>query len=187
MYCLYSHLNSCVIAEYGNSQDAMDAMRAAHNTELLGRLLNVREDREGGEYQSNGDGPRDAPMGHSRNNGSRSRNNRLFVQNLSWDVEWQDLKDFMRRAGNVRVVCCGLWKLLLLSIYAIYYSIIVCQMINVQVTYTDVAKDDEGRSRGFGFVEYETAQEARDAIDMLNDVYFRGRNIFIREDREERN
>ena len=32
---------------------------------------------------------------------ARSLEARVFVGNLSWDVEWQDLKDHMRQGGNV--------------------------------------------------------------------------------------
>ena len=36
-----------------------------------------------------------------------------------------------------------------------------------------------GRSKGFGFVELETAEEAQAAIDALNDKEFGGRNIAV--------
>ena len=40
-----------------------------------------------------------------------------------------------------------------------------------------------GQSKGFGFVEMETAEEAAKAIHMLNDTELRGRNIRVNEAR----
>lgn len=31
-------------------------------------------------------------------------NNQVYVGNLSWECQWQDLKDHMRSAGNVKFV-----------------------------------------------------------------------------------
>ncbi len=44
--------------------------------------------------------PRDS--GVPRNNGaSATPGTRVYVGNLSWQTSWQDLKDHMRKAGNV--------------------------------------------------------------------------------------
>ena len=40
---------------------------------------------------------------------------------------------------------------------------------------------NSGRSRGFGFVEMETADEAKSAIDALNESELEGRNIVVNE------
>ena len=45
-----------------------------------------------------------------------------------------------------------------------------------------IVKDrDTGRSRGFGFVEMESASEASNAIKALNDSQLSGRNIVVNE------
>jgi RNA recognition motif-containing protein len=45
-----------------------------------------------------------------------------------------------------------------------------------------IIKDrDTGRSRGFGFVEMESASEASSAIQALNDSELKGRNIVVNE------
>lgn len=47
-----------------------------------------------------------------------------------------------------------------------------------------VIKDREsGRSKGFGFVEYETAEEGKAAIDALNNSELDGRTIVVNEAR----
>jgi len=40
-----------------------------------------------------------------------------------------------------------------------------------------------GRSKGFGFVEYSTEEEAEKAIEMFNDKDFDGRNLIVNEAR----
>jgi RNA recognition motif-containing protein len=40
-----------------------------------------------------------------------------------------------------------------------------------------------GRSKGFGFVEFETDEEAKKAIEMFNGKDFQGRNIVVNEAR----
>lgn len=42
---------------------------------------------------------------------------------------------------------------------------------------------DSGRSKGFGFVEYETAEEGKAAIDALNNSELDGRTIVVNEAR----
>ena len=47
----------------------------------------------------------------------------------------------------------------------------------------DVMTEPNGRSKGCGIVEFSTIDEARFAMDRLNNTELRGRLIFIREDR----
>ncbi|KAL1661495.1 hypothetical protein EV122DRAFT_266449 [Schizophyllum commune] len=47
------------------------------------------------------------------------------------------------------------------------------------VTSSVIQRDEEGRSRGFGFVNYETHEEAQKAVDNLNDKEFHGRKLFV--------
>jgi len=81
------------------------------------------------------------------------RENRVYVGNLSFQVRWNDLKDFMREAGNV--------------------------------VFAEVMTLPNGMSKGCGVVEYSTREEAQKAISSLNEQSLLGRQLFIREDREE--
>ena len=82
--------------------------------------------------------------------------NRLYVHNLSWRVSWQDLKDHFRQAG--------------------------------EVVHTKILTEGGpgGRSKGCGIVEMASIDEAARAVEMLSDTNLDGRNILIREDREDR-
>ncbi|CAG8434874.1 12894_t:CDS:10 [Ambispora gerdemannii] len=53
-----------------------------------------------------------------------------------------------------------------------------------EVVFADVLLQPNGMSKGCGVVEYRTPEEARRAIETLNDTSLLGRPIFIREDRE---
>ena len=55
-----------------------------------------------------------------------------------------------------------------------------------EVLRADVLQGYDGRSKGCGVVEYATVEEANGAIDTLNNTELMGREIFVREDREEK-
>ena len=82
----------CGIVEYATEAEAQEAISSLTDTELKGRMIFVREDRESNQG------------GHSGGGGvasGRSQNTSVYVWNLAPDVSWQDLKDHMRKAGNV--------------------------------------------------------------------------------------
>lgn len=92
----------CGLVTYATAEGAANAIEQLHDSELNGRKIFVREDRESGQG-----GPR--PPKRS-NYGSRPSNStfagaaagpRVYVGNLAWSVKWQDLKDHMKAAGNV--------------------------------------------------------------------------------------
>jgi RNA recognition motif-containing protein len=51
------------------------------------------------------------------------------------------------------------------------------------VVFTRVFTRPDGRSKGCGIVEYTSAEDARAAIEMLNESTLRGRQIAVRENR----
>lgn len=54
-----------------------------------------------------------------------------------------------------------------------------------EVTRADILASPDGRSKGCGIVEFETAEGASRAVLTLNDTELMGRQIFVREDRED--
>lgn len=77
----------CGIVEYANEQEAQAAIVTLTDTDLKGRMIFVREDREVTSQAG-----ASAPRWHSTS---------VYVGNLTKETSWQDLKDHMRLAGNV--------------------------------------------------------------------------------------
>lgn len=81
----------CGVVEYATRDQAQNAINTLSNQTLMGRMVYVREDRE-----------QEPQFGDSRGTSYNSLNNRqLFIQNLPYNVGWQDIKDLFRSAGNV--------------------------------------------------------------------------------------
>ena len=121
---------------------ANHAIAKLNETELQGRRIHVRPDREGGGGGRQGPPPsgmRSPPqmmpygggmppmmMGGGGGQGGRGR---CYVGNLAYSVGWQDLKDLFRAVGRV--------------------------------VHADVMQEDNGRSKGYGIVEFESRAEVR--------------------------
>lgn len=88
--------------------------------------------------------------------------NRVFVGNLAWNTSWQNLKDHMRDAGDV--------------VYAdIFYE---------RRSGPHHQPGRRPRSKGCGVVEYESVEDAQNAINTLNETELDGRKIFIQPDKK---
>jgi RNA recognition motif-containing protein len=76
----------CGIVEFATVEGAQQAVLTLNDTELNGRQIFVREDREdknsGGGYNSNNRGF----QGHRFSSGAQSQSRRTYVGNLAWDV-----------------------------------------------------------------------------------------------------
>jgi len=130
----------CGIVEFATAEEAQKAISTLTDTELKGRMIFVREDRE-------------TSSGSSGGQGQRSNNCSVYVRNLSFETSWQDLKDHMRKAGNVD-----------------------------QAT---LLSDSQGNSAGTAVVVYQRPQDAARAIRELQNSELSGRNLSLREDRNQ--
>jgi RNA recognition motif-containing protein len=138
----------CGIVEFQSAQGASAAIEQFNNMELNGRPMFVREDRE-------------AEHGVKMNVRSASASdpsNKVYVSNLSWDVNWTDLKDHFKKVGGSAN----------------------------SVIRADVITESTGRSKGCGVVEFASPELAQKAIQLLNNSVLRGRPVFVREDRDHR-
>lgn len=125
----------CGIVEFATAEEASEAIASLNDSELMGRQIFVREDREAEKAAD-------------------AVSKRVYVGNLAYGVAWQDLKDHMREAGEVQ--------------------------------FAEVMMMQDGRSKGCGIVEFVDAEGAKNAIETLNDTELCGRQIFVREDREQK-
>ena len=87
---------------------------------------------------------------------------RVYAGNLSYDVGWKDLADFMAPG-------------------TLFY---IKKWAGVVVHVEILTQPGGIRSKGCGIVEFEKPQEAKRAITELNERSLLGRPVFIREDRE---
>ena len=82
----------CGLVTFANARDAATAISTLHDTELNGRLIFVREDRESGSTAA-------LPargVGVVPTDGCK-----LYVGNLPKETSWQELKDHFKQAGTV--------------------------------------------------------------------------------------
>lgn len=87
--------NGFGFVDFDNHRDAEDAVRDLNGKRLLGERVTVELAR--GMRR----GPPDYDRGPRRFGPPTRTNYQLLVENLSSSVSWQDLKDFMRQAGDV--------------------------------------------------------------------------------------
>ena len=82
-------------------------------------------------------------------------NNKLYVGNLSYNVNDAQLSELFTQVGKV---------------------------ISVKV----ITDRTTGRSKGFGFVEMESAEDAQKAIETLNETELEGRKMLVNEARPQK-
>lgn len=147
----------CGIVVYQNPRDAARAIRELQNSELHGRPIFVREDREqqgggrrggGGFHRSSGAGG--AATASGGGGGGAANGCQLYVGNLSFDTTWKELKDHFRQCGEVERV--------------------------------EVMEGPGGRKKGFGTVRFFNAKDAKNAIERLDGVELQGRELKVRLD-----
>lgn len=143
------------IVEYATISDAQKAIDELHDSELDGRKIFIREDREDRDLRgTEGYKGKGAGAGAAAENVGR----RLYVGNLAFRTSWQGLKDHFKTVGDV--------------VYA-------------KVESDGTSINGRPKSKGWGIVEYSNNEDAKKAITELNDSELDGRNVWIREDRED--
>ncbi len=165
----------CGVVEMSTREEAEKATATLNETELEGRKIYIREDRDvpGNEnaFSSRAlahltDDDED-DIGHKAPKGGvigdklpagltggppEISGSKVYVGNLPYDATWKELKEHMKTAGPVK--------------------------------HADVVVGDDGRSKGYGLVEFQNSLGAQQAVVLLNNTELLGRQIFVREDRE---
>jgi len=156
----------CGVVEYATEADSANAIATLNDTELQGRLIFVREDREPNQplrrnkTSASGFQGANATTGN-RHHEARGRNQppsfpsdkgrKIIVWNLPYSYTWQDLKDEFRACGNI--------------------------------IRADILIDQEGRSRGAGTIVFESEEDAQRAIQMMDRAELAGRIVDVRLDK----
>lgn len=86
--------------EFDDMRDAQDAVKDLDGSRFLGGRVKVehaRDSRAGGGSRSRGR----SPMRRKGNPPGKRTGYKLIVENLSTRTSWQDLKDYMRQAGEI--------------------------------------------------------------------------------------
>lgn len=156
-----SRSKGCGIVEYDTAEEAAKAIQELNNTEIGGRNIFVREDREDFELRNADGGGSGRPPAFKRARAPTSRagavavGRRVWVGNLDPSTTWQQLKDHFKQAG--------------------------------QVLHADIMVDAQGTSKGCGIVEFGSSRDALHSISLLSNSILPGtdRSIMVREDRED--
>lgn len=149
----------CGIVEFEAPEEAAAAIQQLNHSELHGRQIFIREDRE--DFELKGDAARTSGRPHVKRarvaphgpSGAVAIGRRVWVGNLNYTTTWQMLKDHFKAAGHVM--------------------------------HADIIEDGEGRSKGCGIVEFEAPSDALRAISLLSNSTLDDRQIMVREDRED--
>lgn len=93
--------NGYGFVEFDDYRDADDAVYELNGKKLLGERVTVERARGTPRGRDQWSSSRNDHRSHERYGPPTRTNYRLIVENLSSRVSWQDLKDFMRQAGEV--------------------------------------------------------------------------------------
>ena len=189
----------CGIVEFADEEGAQNAIDTLNDSELCGRQIFVREDREqkvsgGGHHGQHGHGGQHGGglnrVGGGAGGGGGRYNNQLgnvnvYVGNLAYETTWQELKDHMRRVGNIDKVSTYTFRQdNYLSMFLLLGSNLTHTSHLIFLFQADILQGNDGRSKGCGIVIYQSPKEAQRAIRELQNSELNGRPIFVREDRE---
>eukprot|EP00927_Polykrikos_kofoidii_P052066 TRINITY_DN45832_c0_g1_i1.p1 TRINITY_DN45832_c0_g1~~TRINITY_DN45832_c0_g1_i1.p1 ORF type:complete len:589 (-),score=81.58 TRINITY_DN45832_c0_g1_i1:78-1754(-) len=148
------------LLEFSSPDEAQRAV-ALHDTKFMGRPLLVREDRGSGWDGANATA---GPI--------RARAQALAADLPGNSAGTHERADCRVYVGNLP--------------YSVDWNILkrFCSVCG-DIRWADVITDAEGKSKGFGIVEYLTAAEAKRAIKHLNNTDLMGRSALVRADRSD--
>jgi RNA recognition motif-containing protein len=142
------------LVEFTNKKDAARAITELTDTELGGRKIFVREDREAaggsGEGAARPARREEREPRESRAGGGGGGGAKVHVGNLPYDVTWKELKDIFKAVGAV--------------------------------VRAEVPEGADGRSRGWGTVEFASGKDASRAIKEMHQALVNGREITVKRD-----
>lgn len=91
----------CGLVEFATVKEAQDAIETLNDTEIDGRKILVREDRERGDKTSTNTNTNTRKSNTDGEEASPQQGRQVFVNNLDKSITWQELKDAFSPAGEV--------------------------------------------------------------------------------------
>lgn len=180
----------CGIVEFHTSEDAQRAIRTLNDTELKGRMIFVREDREGPQQHALHSTTNTTPLSGSstiptstsihhtpskeadithtlhptRSNDSPTTS--LFISNIPWNTTWYQLKDFISTTTT--------------AVASTSPTTTNCPVLPEHVQIVSV----KGGRTPYAIVRYDTTQDAQYAKEALQGVKFMSKTLDVRFDRQ---
>ena len=152
----------CGVVELASRETAAQAVEQFNETELKGRKIRCREDRnpaddiaedevEGAPAPATGAAkpPRAKKAAKAADENRPAEPNKVFVTSLTWDTTEEGLVEFFRQCGDV--------------------------------VGAEILSTKKGRSMGSGIVEFTSPEGAAAAIAQLSNQDFLGRKISVRQ------
>jgi RNA recognition motif-containing protein len=182
----------CGIVEFSTAEGAADAIEKLTDTELKGRKIFVREDREDGKRGGGGGDrpprePRASKGGDSKGGdaaapaaaAAEKKEKKAATPAASPAATAADASnnngDKKGEVGTQLFVGNLSWDTTWQELKDHFAS---CGTVE----HSNVAVGRDGRKKGFGFIQFATAKEATEATEKLNGVEFMGRKLEVRLD-----
>jgi RNA recognition motif-containing protein len=183
----------CGIVEFHTSEDAQRAIRTLNDTELKGRMIFVREDREGPQQHASHSTTNTTPLTGSSTIPSStnihhapsaeaavthtlhpirsddSPTTSLFISNIPWNTTWYQLKDFISTTTTAGAVTNST------STTTTNYPVLPEHVQIVSL---------KGGRTPYAIVRYGTTQDAQYAKEALQGVKFMSKTLEVRFDRQ---
>lgn len=180
----------CAIVEFGSPEEAGRAISAFNDTEIEGRKILIREDREGSGAPS---GPRPVRGGRGGARGGATatrgapRGGRGGASSPRGGAGGAPAAPRAPRPANVgagpAVVGAPGTSLYVGNLaWSVSWQDLKDAFTSHGAIYADVKHMPNGRSKGWGIVRFNTADEALAALAAMNNADLKGRNIIVRED-----
>jgi RNA recognition motif-containing protein len=184
----------CGLVTFETAGQAKAATRDLTDSELNGRLIFVREDREeigsskGGKGGGKGTGKGGKDMRRVTSAGSKGgggkgggkRETSVYVGNIAWETSWQSLKDAFADYGCLHADVGTCFS----HIPTSYLESSACTPLTLTQICSSKGEDRNGKARGFGIIKFASRQDAACAITEMNETEIDGRSVFVRYDEE---
>lgn len=172
----------CGIVEFTTVEGAKDAIEKLTDTELKGRKIFVREDREDGK-RGGGPGGDRPPRKEEDNNGGDNKAADKGEASEGGAAPSSSSGGGGRRGGDREAPAAGTQLFVGNLSWETGWQDLKDHFRQIgEVQRADVAVGRDGRKKGFGFIRFSTPEEATKAIDELHGVEFMGRTIEVRLD-----